>query len=57
MVGMFLKFGNQILFRLFRMEQCATTQLTDKDTTGGMFDIVACMNTDTLETGYVIEQG
>ena len=55
-VGMFLKFGNQILFCCSGMAERAATQLPYKDTTGCVVSVVPCVDSDTFKAGYVVQQ-
>ena len=56
MIGVFLKFGHQVAFSLSGMEQRVTAQLSDEDAACGVVFVIACMNTDTLEAGHIVDQ-
>ena len=56
MIGVFLKFGHQVAFGLSGMEQRVTAQLSDEDAACGVVFVIACMNTDTLEAGHIVDQ-
>ena len=54
--GVFLEFGNQFLFKGVGMQECTTTELSDKDATGGVLASVAGMDADALEAGHVVDE-
>ena len=56
MIGVFLKFGHQVAFDLSGMEQRVTAKPSDEDAACGVVFGIACMNTDTLEAGHIVDQ-
>ena len=56
MIGVFLKFGHQVAFGLSGMEQRVTAEPSDEDAACGVVFVIACMNADTLEAGYIVDQ-
>ena len=56
MIGVFLKFGHQVAFGLSGMEQRVTAEPSDEDAACGVAFVIACMNTDTLEAGHIVDQ-
>ena len=55
-IGVFLQFGNQFLFKGAGVQERGAAELPYQDTAGGVLACVAGMDADTLKTGYVVQQ-
>ena len=55
-IGVFLQFGNQFLFKGAGVQERTARELSDKDAASGVVAVVAGMDADTLKTRYVVQQ-
>ena len=54
--GVFLEFGNQVLFESAGVQERSAGELSDKDAAGGVLACVAGMDADAFEAGHVVDK-
>ena len=55
-IGVFLQFGNQFLFKGAGVQECTATELSDKDAAGCVLACVTGMDADAFKAGYVVDE-